>query len=274
MKNKKISILIITYHWITYCCCNSIPYVCCPTHTHLYIYILIIYINQLFGYLWLVWIVVISGDFVQLSGCLYIHFIPRPSGSPRLSFCEHWRHAAAAGAWLGLTPNMGIGSLGSCDTQFLGLNNQLPTISRLYLYIYCIYIDICMDILTSIFWSENMCARLWSMTKWRLHMRYSRENCMLHVHIYILKYYILFILYTLYIHYIYIIYYIIYYIYVNIYIYLWSVFWSAWPCNCGHLLATVHTKLSPLVGWTTKTTSDHWSNVVHAIRSHSQFNMF
>ena len=104
MKNKKISILIITYHWITYCCCNSIPYVCCPTHTHIYIYIyiylLIIYINQLFGYLWLVWIVVISGDFVQLSGCLYIHFIPRPSGSSKALVL--WALKACGSGW-GLT---------------------------------------------------------------------------------------------------------------------------------------------------------------------------
>lgn len=113
----------------------TLPYVCCPTHWHTHIYSYHLYKPTFRLFIWLLWIiVVISGDFVQLSGCLY-HFIPRPSGSPRLSFCEHWRHAAAAGAWLGLTPNMGIGSLGSCDTQFLGLNHQLPTISRLYVYV-------------------------------------------------------------------------------------------------------------------------------------------
>ena len=78
-----------------------------------------------------------------------------------------------------------------------------------------------------------------------------RIVCYMYIYIYIYMYYIIYIwriilyytiLYYIILYYIYILYIYIYIKYIYIYIYSWSVFWSAWPCNCGHLLATVHTK--------------------------------
>jgi hypothetical protein len=227
-------------------------------HTHIYIYI---YSYHLYKPTFRLFMVGVNcGDFWWFCPTFWLFVYPFYSEAewePKALVL--WALKACGSGW-GLTrldSKHGDWVPGFLWYSIFGVEQSIANYFEV-IFVYILYIDICMDILTSIFWSENMCARLWSMTKWRLHMRYSRENCMLHVHIYIyiLKYYILFILYTLYIYYI--LYYILY-IYVNIYIYLWSVFWSAWPCNCGHLLATVHTKLFTTSRMNYK--NDQWSLV-------------